>query len=357
MADPTPQTDATTPPQPAERPRYLVTVQPGAQVKGLGFVKAGDFFTAPADDYEPSRTFIAMNKAAQRKLRELREKLKAHYECRGTVESTTARLEAAKRAHDEADAARARVLAGREKELERLAAAQKDVEELNAEVLATDPGDVKRLSKLGGERIAKMAVAEILEKTRLPTAEAAVEKAGADAEAADREVALAEAAHADARLRADAASATTFVLSSWAEIRQRLLQHDALYIEARRAALAVGAGEPLATYWSGVAGGLRGDSYRGSAPLQVLLREVGRALESIEGDQRERESQGEQVRQAQQHWLDHRELVGEHKPGVFTVTPAAGPAPSSNESAGRRVADDGGPAQSGASRIVNPEEA
>ncbi len=66
--------------QPKERARYLVTVQPGAQVKGLAFVRAGDSFTAPTDDYEPSRTFRALNQPASDALKKLREKIKAHYE-------------------------------------------------------------------------------------------------------------------------------------------------------------------------------------------------------------------------------------------------------------------------------------
>jgi hypothetical protein len=40
--------------------KYLVTSYPGTPVPGVGFVKAGDIFTAPAD-YVPSKTHVPLN--------------------------------------------------------------------------------------------------------------------------------------------------------------------------------------------------------------------------------------------------------------------------------------------------------
>jgi hypothetical protein len=54
--------------------QFLVVRQPGADVPGVGFVKAGQFFTAPAG-YVPSRHMRAMNKDAQDELRKLKGQL------------------------------------------------------------------------------------------------------------------------------------------------------------------------------------------------------------------------------------------------------------------------------------------
>lgn len=62
----------------AERAHYLVTQPPGAPIPGVGFVKNGDAFYAPSEDFVPSKTFRAMNEPAQRALRKLRDTLKAH---------------------------------------------------------------------------------------------------------------------------------------------------------------------------------------------------------------------------------------------------------------------------------------
>lgn len=59
------------------RAEYLVTVPPGAYVLGVGFVEAGHIFTAPADDYVPSRTCRAMNPEAAVALQKLQESLKS----------------------------------------------------------------------------------------------------------------------------------------------------------------------------------------------------------------------------------------------------------------------------------------
>jgi len=64
----------------AERAHYLVTVPPGAPIPGLGFVKVGDSFFAPSEDYVPSRTFRAMNEPARQALVKLRDQIKAQHE-------------------------------------------------------------------------------------------------------------------------------------------------------------------------------------------------------------------------------------------------------------------------------------
>lgn len=55
--------------------QYLVTRYPGADVAGLGFVKASQSFFAPTPDYVPSRYFRAMNAAAVEGLRKLKADL------------------------------------------------------------------------------------------------------------------------------------------------------------------------------------------------------------------------------------------------------------------------------------------
>lgn len=55
-------------------PQYLVVRGPGAYVDGVGFVRAGQFFNAPAGCV-PSRYFRAMNKEAQAELAKLKAQL------------------------------------------------------------------------------------------------------------------------------------------------------------------------------------------------------------------------------------------------------------------------------------------
>lgn len=58
--------------------QFLVTRYPGANVVGVGFVRSGQFFTAPADPaFVPSRHFRAMNREAQDELRKLKAALEA----------------------------------------------------------------------------------------------------------------------------------------------------------------------------------------------------------------------------------------------------------------------------------------
>lgn len=63
--------------QPAERPRYLVRMEPGAYIQGVGFRRPGEEFTGPLN-YVPSRTFWPLNEAAAKEL----EKVKARYSAR-----------------------------------------------------------------------------------------------------------------------------------------------------------------------------------------------------------------------------------------------------------------------------------
>jgi hypothetical protein len=51
--------------------KYMVTVPPGAPVAGVGFVKPGEIFSAPTDDFVPSRSFRAVNEEAKVKLEKL----------------------------------------------------------------------------------------------------------------------------------------------------------------------------------------------------------------------------------------------------------------------------------------------
>jgi hypothetical protein len=46
-------------------PKYLVTAPPGVPVPGVGFLQPGAVFTAPSDDYVPSRTFRPCNEEAK----------------------------------------------------------------------------------------------------------------------------------------------------------------------------------------------------------------------------------------------------------------------------------------------------
>lgn len=45
--------------------KYLVVQPPGAPVPGVGFIRPGFSFTAPSEDYVPSRTFRPLNEEAQ----------------------------------------------------------------------------------------------------------------------------------------------------------------------------------------------------------------------------------------------------------------------------------------------------
>jgi hypothetical protein len=64
-------------PAPVQPARYLVTMPPGAPVPGVGFVKAGDIFTAPSADYVPSRTFRPLNQEAQQAIEDVFDELGA----------------------------------------------------------------------------------------------------------------------------------------------------------------------------------------------------------------------------------------------------------------------------------------
>jgi hypothetical protein len=57
--------------------QFLVVRQPGAEVPGVGFVKAGQFFTAPPE-YVPSRHMRAMNSEAVEELRKLKGQLEKY---------------------------------------------------------------------------------------------------------------------------------------------------------------------------------------------------------------------------------------------------------------------------------------
>jgi hypothetical protein len=48
--------------------KYMVTVPPGAPIAGVGFVRPGEIFSAPADDYVPSRSFRAVNEEGRVRL-------------------------------------------------------------------------------------------------------------------------------------------------------------------------------------------------------------------------------------------------------------------------------------------------
>jgi hypothetical protein len=61
----------------------MVTVPPGAPVAGVGFVRPGEVFVAPADDYVPSRTFRAVNGEAKSALEKLYGELKTSIDERG----------------------------------------------------------------------------------------------------------------------------------------------------------------------------------------------------------------------------------------------------------------------------------
>jgi hypothetical protein len=62
--------------------KYLVMLPPGAQVPGIGFVREGTIFSAPSEDYVPSRTFRPLNQEAVDALAKVFEGLKAQTEKR-----------------------------------------------------------------------------------------------------------------------------------------------------------------------------------------------------------------------------------------------------------------------------------
>ncbi len=66
----------------AQIPKYMVTLPPGAPIAGVGFVRPGEIFTAPAVDYVPSRTFRAVNEEAKAVLLKLHGEVVAQAESR-----------------------------------------------------------------------------------------------------------------------------------------------------------------------------------------------------------------------------------------------------------------------------------
>jgi hypothetical protein len=56
--------------------RYCVNSEPGTYIAGIGFVKVGEFYTAPAG-HIPSRTALPLNAEAAAELKKIKAKLQA----------------------------------------------------------------------------------------------------------------------------------------------------------------------------------------------------------------------------------------------------------------------------------------
>jgi hypothetical protein len=56
--------------------KYVVTSEPGTYIAGIGFVKVGDIYTAPAG-HIPSRTAFPLNAEAAAELKKIKAKLQA----------------------------------------------------------------------------------------------------------------------------------------------------------------------------------------------------------------------------------------------------------------------------------------
>lgn len=59
----------------SERAKYMVTMPPGTPIRKRGFVRPGQIFLAPSDDYVPSKTFKAVNQPAADMLQKLKTEL------------------------------------------------------------------------------------------------------------------------------------------------------------------------------------------------------------------------------------------------------------------------------------------
>jgi hypothetical protein len=144
--------------------KYLVTMPPGAEVPGLGFVREGKVFSAPSEDYVPSRTFLPVNKEAVAPLAKVFEQLKKHHE---------KRLEVAKKADSRDGGARADQVRG---ELEKLEVAR--VRATQAIEIPKEEPKVERgltLDELDGVQARAAALADAKKDTKAPaeTAETA----------------------------------------------------------------------------------------------------------------------------------------------------------------------------------------
>ncbi len=64
----------------AQMPKYMVTMPPGAPIPGIGFVRPGEFFTAPSEKSIPSRTFRPVNQEAVAPLAKIHERVVAEAE-------------------------------------------------------------------------------------------------------------------------------------------------------------------------------------------------------------------------------------------------------------------------------------
>jgi Skp family chaperone for outer membrane proteins len=105
--------------------KYMVTAPPGAPVAGIGFITPGQVFTAPSDDYVPSRTFRPVNEEAKAALEKVFD----------------ARKDALQKALGEADEKGAKASFTRAlKELEQERARQLDIVELTAPAPVVEDG-------------------------------------------------------------------------------------------------------------------------------------------------------------------------------------------------------------------------
>lgn len=147
----------------------------------------------------------------------------------------------------------------------RVQKARDDLAALDAKLLGLDPGDVKQLSKLDGERTGLRVALEVLERARLPRAQAAVDEALAAVEAARAARDAAEEEQLRGELY-DVAAALAAAAGAFVAKLQELV--------ADYAARGWELGQRRVAYrdpgWGRVAGYLRGND------LPEALREVGR---------------------------------------------------------------------------------
>jgi hypothetical protein len=129
--------------------KYLVTMPPGAEVIGLGFIREGRVFSAPSEDYVPSRTFLPVNKEALAPLAKVYDGIKKHVE---------KRLESAKKADARDGGARADQVYAELDKLEAARVRASQLIEIPKEEPKVEPG--LTLSELDGVQARAAALAD-----------------------------------------------------------------------------------------------------------------------------------------------------------------------------------------------------
>ncbi len=148
-------------------------------------------------------------------------------------------LERAERALAQVNAALEKAQAGLKGELAQVQRAKDDLEALDAKILALAPDATKELLRLDGQRGGVRMALEVLERARLPKAEAAAAEAQVAAEAARREYDAAEKAARFARLTAERARLEADLVARVRAFRAEVEPLLAAHRDAWRAGAAV----------------------------------------------------------------------------------------------------------------------